>query len=212
LNHKGFIRERLNLTKVTEAGYIGLYRAHAGSGLSRLGDELPYWAYGWAGGTVLARYILDHPEAVTGLRVLDLGCGSGLVAIAAALSGAAQVTAVDIDPYAVAATDLNAEANGVTIMASQADLLDGLSPDVDVILGGDVFYAEALAGRATSFFDRCVASGIKVLIGDPGRKSLPLDRLQPLTEYDVPDFGAGVVRARVFAFGDQGASPLEPKV
>jgi len=207
-----FIRSHLRLEPAPAISEIQLYRGHAGSGLSHLGDTPPYWAYGWAGGTVLARYILDHPQTVAGRRVLDLGCGSGIVAIAAAKAGVAQVTAVDVDPYAVAATELNAGTNGVTLTAIHADLLGGPPPDVDLILGGDVFYSESLAARVTPFLDHCAASGIAVLIGDPGRNSLPLNRLQPLAEYDVPDFGAGVVRAQVFAFGDQGAGPLEPKV
>lgn len=179
---------------------IRLYRANAGSRLSRLGHTPPYWAYGWAGGTVLARYILDHPYVVAGKRVLDLGCGSGLVAIAAAKSRAAATTAVDVDLHAVAATELNADANDVSVTVVQADLLDGPPlPDVDLILGGDVFYAPDVARRATAFLERC--GGIPILIGDPGRKDLPHDRLRPLAQYAVPDFGAGMVEARVFAFG-----------
>ncbi|MEI9903132.1 MAG: 50S ribosomal protein L11 methyltransferase [Asticcacaulis sp.] len=159
----------------------------------------PYWAYGWAGGTVLARHILDHPETVRGRRVLDIGCGSGVVAIAAALSGAGSVTACDSDDCALEATRLNAEANRVTITVKESDL--SAMPDVDLVVGGDVFYSAEVAGRMTAFFERCVAAGIKVLIGDPYRVFLPPGRLRRIAEDKVPDFGqGGLARAGVFAF------------
>lgn len=123
--------------------------------------------------------------------MIDLGAGSGLVAIAAALSGATQVTAADIDRYAVIATDLNAAANGVTITTLHDDLTTGLPPEANIILVGDLFYDEALAERVTTFLDRCLAAGIAVLIGDPWRAHLPRSRLALLAEYPGHDFGSG---------------------
>jgi len=159
--------------------------------LDRVGLPPPFWAFAWAGGQALARYILDHPETVSGRTVLDLGSGSGLVAIAAARAGAAAVTAAEIDPLANAAIQLNAQANGVTIAAAGADLLaTGPTqvgpPDGDVVLAGDVFYAKPLADRVLPFLDRASAHGGQVLIGDPGRSYLPRSRFHPLASYDVP--------------------------
>ncbi len=191
-----FIREHMPLAAVPMLPEIKLHTAHPGSGLWRLtgrdanGDTPPpYWAYRWAGGTVLARYILDHPEAVTGKRVLDLGAGSGVVAIAAAKAGAKHIAAADIDPNAIVASTLNARANGVALTAIAGDLTEGEPPDVDLIAIGDLFYAPELATQVTDFLDRCVATGIAILIGDPGRAHLPRARLRLLAEYAVPDFG-----------------------
>ncbi len=186
-----------------------LYTAHSGSGLWRLEGENddappPYWAYHWAGGNVLARHLSTCPEAVRGRHVLDLGTGSGLVAIAAAKAGARKVTAADIDPYAIAAAELNALANGVAIEAICADLTTGPAPDVDMVLAGDLFYAPELATRVTAFLDRCRAAGIDVLVGDPGRDFLPHPRLRRIAKYAVPDFGDASAETRasgVFVFG-----------
>ena len=179
-----------------------LYRAHPGSGLRRLiGDdgEPPYWAYHWAGGTVLARHILDHPETVLGKRIVDLGSGSGVVAIAAMKSGAKAVMAVDIDPNAVAVIPLNADANSVRVTAIEGGL--DASMDADLILVGDLFYDEALAEKVAAFLTDRLAAGVESLVGDMGRRPLPLDLLEPLAEYDVPDFGqVPLLRARVFRF------------
>ena len=186
-----FISANLDLIPAPSVPEIKLYRAHPRSGLSRLlGEDCvqPYWAYGWAGGTVLARYILDHPEIIAQKRVLDLGTGSGIVAIAAMKAGAAHVTAVDIDPHAIAAAALNAEANGVEIELKCEDLLDGPAPDTDLILVSDLFYDKTTAERLTAFLMTCDA---EILVGDPGRAYLPRERLTPLAEYDVPDFGVG---------------------
>ncbi len=185
-----FITANLDLIPAPRVPEIKLYRAHPRSGLSRLLGEdgvQPYWAYGWAGGTVLARYLLDHPEIAAGRRALDLGTGSGLVAIAAAKCGAI-VTAVDIDPHAIAAAELNAEANGVTITLLCQDLLDGPPPDTDLIFISDLFYDKVTAERLTAFLETCNAD---ILVGDPGRAYLPHAHLTSLAEYDVPDFGVG---------------------
>ncbi|MEH0934959.1 class I SAM-dependent methyltransferase [Micromonospora psammae] len=146
----------------------------------------PYWASVWAGGQALARHLLDHPELVAGRRVLDLAAGSGLVAIAAALAGADQVVANDIDPYALAAVTVNARANGVTVATSEGDLLEGDGGDVDLLLAGDVLYDEALVGRVLPFLRRVVASGAQVLVGDPDRGHVPPDALEVVASYPVP--------------------------
>lgn len=199
------IRECLQLAPVRNVPEVQLYTAHPGSRLRQLvpGTRAPYWAYPWAGGQALARYVLDNPGIVAGKRVLDLGAGSGLVGIAVAKAGAAKVAAADIDPWAVAATELNAAENGVALHAICADLLDDLIPAVDVILAGDFFYDRRLATRAMRFLDRCVAAGIEVLVGDPGRRYLPSSRLRLLAQYSIADFGASAEAAGqgfVFAF------------
>ena len=149
----------------------------------------PYWAFAWAGGQALARYVLDHHDAIRGKRVLDLAAGSGLVAIAAARAGAAPVIAADIDRFAEAAISLNAEANGVHIEILVRDLLDEVvpaEPRYDTILVGDLFYERDTAARALGFLDRHAARGATVLIGDPGRTYLPKERLVKQCEYAVP--------------------------
>jgi predicted nicotinamide N-methyase len=152
----------------------------------RTGADVPYWAFPWAGGQALARYLLDHPAAVAGRRVLDLASGSGLVAIAAALAGAAGVTAVDIDPLAIAAVGLNATANGVTVTARLADLLDSPAPAVDVLLAGDVCYDVDLTARILPFVRRAAAAGATVLLGDPGRDYFPSTGFHRVAGYAVP--------------------------
>ncbi|SCL18970.1 Predicted nicotinamide N-methyase [Micromonospora pallida] len=146
----------------------------------------PYWASAWAGGQALARYLLDRPRVAAGRRVLDLASGSGLVAIAAALAGAARVRACDIDPYAVAAVDANARANRVAVDSTEADLLDTDGGDVDLLLAGDVFYDRPMADRVLPFLERVAGRGVDVLVGDPGRGHLPEGRLETLAVYQVP--------------------------
>ncbi len=156
----------------------------------RTGLDPPFWAFAWAGGQALARYLLDHPEAVRGRRVIDIASGSGLVAIAAARAGAAAVTAYDIDPLAAAAIGLNAEANGVTVPAVCADVLAGdPPPGTELVLVADAFYQRDLAGQVMRFLERARAGGIAVLASDFGRAYLPRDRLRPLAGYDVPGVG-----------------------
>jgi predicted nicotinamide N-methyase len=149
----------------------------------------PFWAFPWAGGQALARHLLDHPDLVRDRTVLDLAAGSGLVAIAAAKSGAAGVTANEIDPYAGAAIILNAAANDVAVDVRLRDLLDGPA-EADVVLAGDVFYSRDMAGRVLAFLQRARADGTRVLVGDPGRAYLPRRGLTEVATYDVP-----VVRA-----------------
>lgn len=186
-----FMRANMRLVPVPNLSAIQLYAPHARTGLHRLahGSSVPYWAFPWAGGLALARYILDQPAVVAGKRVLDLGSGSGLVAIAAAKSGAASVLAADAGRYATEAIALNAAANGVEVATTNEDMTGAAPPAVDAILAGDVFYDEALAQRMTAFFDRCIHAGRTVLVGDPGRRWLPLARLRRLAAYPVADFG-----------------------
>ncbi|MFE0463891.1 class I SAM-dependent methyltransferase [Kitasatospora sp. NPDC058965] len=146
----------------------------------------PFWAFAWAGGVGVARYVLDHPELVAGRTVLDLAAGSGLVGIAAALRGAAGVRAAEIDAYAVAAIAINAEANEVAVEALAADLLDGDGAPAEVVLAGDVFYEREMAARFLPFLERAQARGATVVVGDPGRAYLPRHRFTALAEYQVP--------------------------
>ncbi len=187
---RAFIANNLQVRFAPGVPEIQLYAAHPASRLSRIaGNASPYWAYGWAGGTVLARYLLDNPEVAKRRRVLDLGTGSGIVAIAAAKCDALSVDAVDIDRNAVAAAGLNAELNGVTVAARCADILDGPAPDADLVLIGDVFYDETVARRVLPFAHACRDAGLQVLIGDPGRKPLPVEALDRIAAFAVPDFG-----------------------
>jgi predicted nicotinamide N-methyase len=156
----------------------------------RTGLDPPFWAFAWAGGQALARYLLDHPETVKDRQVIDIASGSGLVAIAAARAGAAAVTGYDIDPLAIAAITLNAAANGAAVLAVQADILDADGPGADVILVADAFYERELARRVARFAERGQARGADVLVGDFGRAYLPRDRLAPLAAYDVPGLSA----------------------
>jgi predicted nicotinamide N-methyase len=163
---------------------IGVWeRTELAAGRTNL--DPPFWAFAWAGGQALARYLLDHPEAVKGRRVIDIASGSGLVAIAAARAGAATVTAYDIDPLAAAAITVNAGANGEAVLPVCADVLDE-APDVDVLLVADAFYERDLAERVMRFLERSHARGADVLAGDFGRAYLPRDRLRALAAYDVP--------------------------
>ncbi|MBZ9678154.1 class I SAM-dependent methyltransferase [Mesorhizobium sp. ES1-1] len=215
-----FIRANMNLVAIPSLPEIRLYTPHPASGLGRLVDPRdadddtqtedgieprpPYWAYAWAGGTVLSRYILDYPQTVAGRRVLDLGAGSGLVGIAAARAGARTVIAAEIDPNGVAAIGLNAAANGVGITIVDKDITVDPPPAVDLVLAGDVFYDPDVARRMMPFLDRCLAAGIEVLVGDPRRSDLPLPRLRLLAEYQVPDFGhAKGLPSGVFSFAQE---------
>jgi predicted nicotinamide N-methyase len=146
----------------------------------------PFWAFPWAGGQALARYLLDHPECTADRTVLDLAAGSGLVAIAAAKTGAARITASDTDPLAVAATRLNAAVNGVTLTATLGDILDSGADGTGVVLVGDAFYEKPMAERVLLFLERARAAGSLVLVGDPGRAYLPCDRFEAVACYDVP--------------------------
>jgi predicted nicotinamide N-methyase len=146
----------------------------------------PFWAFAWAGGQALARYVLDNPDLVAGRTVFDLASGSGLVAIAAARAGAAAVTANEIDPLAIAAVHANAAANDTAVTATLGDLLAGDAGGADVVLAGDVFYSKPMTDRVLPFLERAAARGATVLVGDPGRAYLPRDRFEAVAGYEVP--------------------------
>ncbi|MFC0543153.1 class I SAM-dependent methyltransferase [Kutzneria chonburiensis] len=147
--------------------------------------EPPFWAFPWAGGQGVARYVLDNPALVAGKRVFDLACGSGLVAIAAALAGAAEVTACDVDELALVAAGMNAAANGVALIPLVADVL-ATTVDADVVLAGDVFYDKDMAAAFLPFLFRASDAGALVLVGDPSRPYLPKDRFELQARYEVP--------------------------
>lgn len=192
---EGFILANTRLLPVPHAPEIQLRVADEATALwQRTEDELeeiglppPYWAFAWAGGQALARYLLDHPGPVADRRVVDFASGSGLCAIAAAKAGARLVLASDLDPFAQRAIPLNAVANGVAdrIAVTGANLLDN-GPDCDVVLAADVFYERDLAAAVTAWLVRARDRGCTVLIGDPGRTYLPKDRLTCIASYSVP--------------------------
>ncbi|MES1199643.1 MAG: methyltransferase [Pseudomonadota bacterium] len=153
--------------------------------LGELGLPPPFWAFAWAGGQALARYVLDHPETVRDAGVLDVASGSGMVAIAAMKAGAAGACAVDIDRFASDAAKLNAELNDVQITTSDADPI-GAPTDASVVLVGDLFYDRDVAPRVLDWLIALEREGKSVLIGDPGRTYLPKDKLEKLAEYEVP--------------------------
>jgi len=146
----------------------------------------PYWAFAWAGGQALARFVLDRPETVAGRRILDFGAGSGLLAIAAMCAGAAAATAAEIDPYAGAAIGLNCALNGVCVAIAPADLIDGADARWEVVLVGDMCYEQPLAERLTRWLRRLAGGGCRVLLGEPGRAYRPRTGLVELARYTVP--------------------------
>ncbi|SFJ64038.1 methyltransferase [Caulobacter sp. UNC279MFTsu5.1] len=154
--------------------------------LAEIGLPPPFWAFAWAGGQALARYILDNPAIVSGKRVLDFASGSGLVAIAAMKAGAASVLAADIDVFCEAAIGLNADANRVEVAFTETNLLDAPPPAVDVLLAGDICYERPMAEAVMAWLGQGRAAGASVLIGDPGRTYFPKDGLAKLAEYQVP--------------------------
>lgn len=151
----------------------------------RLPVPPPFWAWPWAGGQALARYVLDHPDLVRGRRVADVGTGGGIVAIAAGLAGATEVTAIDIEPYAIEACRLNAAANGVFIHLTEGDPV-GTDDGWDVVLAGDVWYDQDLAEHMEPWLRSLAARGADVLTGDLGRAYLPAAGLESLVRYQVP--------------------------
>jgi predicted nicotinamide N-methyase len=154
--------------------------------LARSGVPPPYWAFAWAGGQALARYILDDPTEVAGRFVLDFGAGSGLVAIAAAKAGAAGVLATEIDHFAAAAIAMNATLNDVAVTVTTADLIDTANPRWEVIAAGDVCYERPMAARVARWLTALARRGCLVLLGDPGRAYLPANGLRECARYVVP--------------------------
>jgi predicted nicotinamide N-methyase len=190
---QGFIRSHTKLSQVSLALCIRLYLAGEGTGLwleieaemeRGLGPP-PFWAFAWAGGQALARYIGEHPAEVAGKKVLDFGAGCGLAGIAAALAGASEVDASDLDRFATAAVGLNAKENAVIIKPRLADLVGSDEP-WDVILAGDIAYQGKMASRITDWLQARAKSGTLVLIGDPGRAHLPREKLSSLASYEIP--------------------------
>jgi predicted nicotinamide N-methyase len=193
-NPTAFVREHTRLSAVGFVPEIQLYLAvddavdlwestqEAGE---VDGGDPPFWAFAWAGGLALARYLLDTPEAVRGRRVIDVASGSGLVAIAAALAGAIEVRAIDVDPLAVVAARRNAEANGVRLSVTVASVADVSARAGDLVLAGDVFYDKAMAEQMLTSLRALREGGAEVLIGDPYRSRLPQHALTPLATYEV---------------------------
>jgi predicted nicotinamide N-methyase len=154
--------------------------------LGEMGLPPPFWAFAWAGGQALARYLLDHPHEAAGKRVIDFATGSGIVGIAAAKAGASHVLAADIDVFCGAAVALNAEANGVAVDFTETNLLTAPAPAADLILAGDICYERPLAEAVMAWLAAARAAGARVLIGDPGRNYFPKSGLVRLAEYQVP--------------------------
>ena len=153
--------------------------------LGEMGLPPPFWAFAWAGGQALARYVLDNPTLVRGKRVLDFASGSGLVALAAALADAASVEASDIDPFALAAIEANAAGNRLAVTARPENLI-GADEGWDGVLAGDVAYEKDLAEAVTNWLAALHRRRATVLVGDPRRTYLALDRLESVIEYRVP--------------------------
>ena len=188
-----FIRQNTRLMSPPLVPEISLWLADEATALwasteeemGKIGLPPPFWAFPWAGGQALARYILDHPETVRGKRVLDIGSGSGLIAIAAAMAGAARVEATEIDDFAFAAIALNAAQNGVEIVAL-ADNPMGRDDGWDIALAGDISYERDMTAGLTGWLVVLARRGALTLIGDPGRNYFASETLTRLAAYDVP--------------------------
>ncbi len=193
-DRRAFILEHTRLQRPPHCPEIVLHLADEVTPLWRMTEEAlgelgvppPFWAFAWAGGQALARYLLDHPEEVEGRTVVDFATGSGLVAIAAMQAGAASVLASDIDGFCTDAVALNAAANAVEVAFTDRDLLDAPPPKADLILAGDICYEQPLAARVQAWLRDAHAAGARVLIGDPGRSYFPRTGLTQLAEYRVP--------------------------
>nr|WP_150495203.1 50S ribosomal protein L11 methyltransferase [Roseibium aquae] len=207
-----FIKDQTRVRPVAHAPEIELHLADEAvelwlkteEELGELGLEPPFWAFAWAGGQALARYILDTPGLVRGKRVLDFACGSGLIGIAAMKAGASRCDAVDIDPFAIEAARLNSELNGVELMLHCRDITSCGAPDAELVFCGDVFYDKNMAERTLGLLDRYLRKGVPILVGDPGRSYLPVERLDRLATFEVPGVGAledlEVKKSSVFRF------------
>ena len=189
----GFILANTRLTSPPHTPEIELYLADEITPIWRMTEEElgqiglppPFWAFAWAGGQALARYLLDHPAEVKGKRVFDVGTGSGLVAIAAMKAGATSAAGADIDGFCAAAVALNGRANGVEVGFGQRDPLAAPPPAADVICAGDIFYEQPLADRAMAWLATARDNGARILLGDPGRSYFPKTGLVKLAEYSV---------------------------
>ena len=189
-----FIRQNTSVMSPPLVPEIKLHLAHEAvplwqkteEELGEMGLAPPFWAFAWAGGQALARYVLDHSSTVENLRVLDLATGSGLVAIAAVQAGSASIVATDIDEFATTAAEMNSGLNQVKLEIKLEDVLNQQPPVADVILVGDLFYEKTLAARCLTWLRLAQGQGAKVFIGDPGRSYLPKKQLEKLAEYNVP--------------------------
>lgn len=189
-----FIRQNTSVMSPPLVPEIKLHLAHEAvplwqkteEELGEMGLAPPFWAFAWAGGQALARYVLDHSSTVGNFRVLDLATGSGLVAIAAVQAGCASIVATDIDEFATTAAGMNAGLNRVNLEIKLEDVLHQHPPPADVILVGDLFYEKTLAARSLAWLRLAQGHGAKVFIGDPGRSYLPKEQLEKLAEYNVP--------------------------
>ncbi|MGQ7793349.1 class I SAM-dependent methyltransferase [Faunimonas sp. B44] len=188
-----FVRDNTELLAPPLVPEIRLHLAHEAlrlwekteEELGAMGLPPPYWAFAWAGGQALARFLLDRPETVAGATVLDFASGSGLVGIAAARAGAARVLCAEIDDFALAAIALNAAANAVALDLARGDLI-GRDEGWDLVLVGDAFYEKPLADRLAPWLDAVAGRGADILVGDPGRSYLPKERLTRLSTHSVP--------------------------
>jgi predicted nicotinamide N-methyase len=211
-----FILANTRLQPVPHAPEISLWLADEITPIWRLTEEElgeiglppPFWAFAWAGGQGLARWLLDNPGEAAGKQVLDLAAGSGLVGIAAMRAGAASVLCADIDPFCGAAVALNASANDVALGFTDADLLDRPPPPAELICAGDVFYEQPMAGRVLAWLTQAAAQGTRVLVGDPLRTYFPKAGFDLLAEYVVPTTREleddAVKRTRVWTLAETG--------
>jgi len=193
-DRRGFILDNTRLQHPPHTPEIALHLADEVTPLWKLTEEElgemgvppPFWAFAWAGGQALARYLLDHPHEVAGKSVVDFAAGSGLVGVAAMKAGAADVLCADIDGFCAAAVELNAQANGVVLGFTDTNLLDSPPPPVGLIAAGDICYEGPLAEQVLAWLRVARDNGTRVLIGDPGRTYFPKDGLEKLAEYQVP--------------------------
>jgi len=188
-----FIRDHTKLTATPLVPEIALYVASemlpiwqmTEVEMAQIGLPPPFWAFAWAGGQAMARYLLDHRQTVAGKRVLDFGAGSGLAGIAALMAGASSVTAAEIDPMAICAIAGNAAANGVSVTSIEADLVGGANLGWDVVLAADVCYEGPAAARILAWLRQLAGQGVVILMGDPGRTYFPKSGLEKLISYAV---------------------------
>ncbi|MFM9942031.1 MAG: class I SAM-dependent methyltransferase [Hyphomicrobiaceae bacterium] len=193
LSLEAFVQEHTVLGAAPLVPEIVLHLARDADGIFGAGDTLPreierfppYWAFAWPGGQATARWLLDHREAVAGKRVVDIGAGSGIAAIAAAMAGAAHVLAADVDPVATAAIALNAGANAVTVATTTTDIL-GILPPADLVLIGDLVYDPELATRVAALLESAARQGVDVLFADRTSERRPPLAFDLLAEYAAP--------------------------
>lgn len=194
MNRRQFILDNTSILSPPLVPEVRLHLAHEAvplwqkteEELGEMGLPPPFWAFAWAGGQALGRYMLDRPDQLRGKQVVDLATGSGLVAIAAMKAGAAEVLATEVDAFAIEAAAMNAALNGVALRLVQSDLLSEPPPPADIICVGDLFYEKSLAARCFLWLKQARKQGALVMIGDPGRSYLPQADLEKIAEYNVP--------------------------